>query len=67
MEINHQLKAHQGSSQDCGKYGEVPDEPLRKDYFPKEPYNSLLSEVLASVIGVGYLDRIDRDSALIVL
>ena len=62
MEINHQLKAHQGSSQDCGKYGEVPDEPLRKDYFPEEPHSSLLSEVLASVIGVGHLDGIDEDS-----
>ena len=36
MEINHQLEAHQGSSQDCEKCGEVPDEPLRKDYFPEE-------------------------------
>ncbi|KAJ5607201.1 hypothetical protein N7537_003820 [Penicillium hordei] len=44
------------------KCGEVPDKPLRKDYFPKEARSSLLSEVLASVISVGYLDGVDRDS-----
>jgi hypothetical protein len=62
VEINHQLEAHEGSSQDCEKCGEVPDEPLRKDYFPEGPRSSLLSEVLASVIGVGHLDGVDGDS-----
>jgi hypothetical protein len=59
MEINHQLEAHGGCSQDCEKCGEVPDEPLRKDYFPEEPRISLLSDVLASVIGVEHLDGVD--------
>lgn len=62
VEINHQLEAHEGSSWDCEVCGEVPDEPLRKDYFPEEPRSSLLSEVLASTIGVGHLDGVDRDS-----
>ncbi|CAG8076447.1 unnamed protein product [Penicillium nalgiovense] len=62
VEINHQLEAHEGSSRDCEVCGEVPDEPLRKDYFPEEPRSSLLSEVLASTIGVGHLDGVDRDS-----
>jgi hypothetical protein len=62
VEINHQFESHEGSSQDCKKCGEVPDEPLRKDYFPEEPRSSLLSEVLASVIGVGNLDRVGGDS-----
>lgn len=61
MEINHQFESHKGSSQDCKKC-EVPDEPLRKDYFPEEPRSSLLSEVLASVIGVGNLDGVGGDS-----
>lgn len=61
MEINHQVEAHEGSSQDCEKCGEVPDKPPGKDYFPEEPSSSLLSEVLASVIGVGHLDGIDGD------
>ncbi|KAJ5676442.1 hypothetical protein N7455_003811 [Penicillium solitum] len=62
VEISHQLEAHGGSSQDFQKCGEVPDEPLRKDYFPGEPRSSLLSEALASVIGVGHLDGVDGDS-----
>ena len=33
-EINHYLEAHGGSSQNCEKCGEVPDEPLKEDYFP---------------------------------
>lgn len=32
------------------KCEEVPDEPLRKDYFPEEPRSSLLSRFLASVV-----------------
>ncbi|KAJ5253723.1 hypothetical protein N7524_010903 [Penicillium chrysogenum] len=59
MEINHQLNAHGGSSQDCEKCGEIPDEPLRRDYFPEEPRSRLLSEVLAAVIGVPHLDEVD--------
>ncbi|KAE8155565.1 hypothetical protein BDV40DRAFT_294231 [Aspergillus tamarii] len=55
-EINHQLEAHGGSSRNCEKCGSIPDEPLRKDYFPEEPQSCLLSEVLASVIGVQHLD-----------
>lgn len=43
-------------------HGEAPDEPLRKDYFPEEPRSSLLSEVLASVIGVGNMDGVGGDS-----
>lgn len=62
VEINHQADAHEGSSQDCEKCEEVPGEPLREDYFPEEPYKSLLSGVLASVIGVGHLHEVDRDS-----
>ncbi|KAJ5267491.1 hypothetical protein N7478_010478 [Penicillium angulare] len=62
VEINHQLGDHEGSRQDCEKCEEVPDEPLRKDYFPEEPRSSLLSEVLASVVGVGHLDGLDGDS-----
>ncbi|OKO89278.1 hypothetical protein PENSUB_13813 [Penicillium subrubescens] len=62
VEINHQLEAHEGSSQNCEKCGKVPDEPQRKDYFPEEPHSSLLSEVLASVIGVGNLDGVGGDS-----
>jgi hypothetical protein len=63
VEINHRLEAHEGSSsQDCEKCGEIPDEPLRKDYFPEGPRSSLLSEVLASVVGVGHLDGVDGDS-----
>ncbi|KAJ5712338.1 hypothetical protein N7493_008806 [Penicillium malachiteum] len=61
LEINHQLESHEGSSQDCEKCGEVPNEPLRNDYFPEEPRSSLLSEVLASVTGVTQLDRVDED------
>ena len=61
-EINHQLEAHGGSSQNCEKCGEVPDEPLRKDYFPEEPRSCLLSEVLASVIGVQRLDGVAENS-----
>ena len=61
VEINHQFEAHEGSSQDREKCGEVPDEPLRKDYFPEEPRSRLLSEVLASVIGGGHLDGVDGD------
>ncbi|KAJ5231014.1 hypothetical protein N7489_011722 [Penicillium chrysogenum] len=59
IEINHQLGARGGSSKDCEKCEEVPDEPLRRDYFPEEPRNRLLSEVLASVIGVRQLDGVD--------
>jgi hypothetical protein len=62
VEINHQFESHKGSSQDCETCGEVPDEPLRKDYFPEEPRSSLLSEVLSSVIGVGNLDGVGGDS-----
>ncbi|KAJ5288141.1 hypothetical protein N7478_003827 [Penicillium angulare] len=61
VEINHQLGDHEGSRQDCEKCEEVPHEPLRKDYFPEEPRSSLLSEVLASVVGVGHLDELDGD------
>lgn len=35
VEIDHQLGSHEGSSQNCEKCEEVPDEPQRKDYFPK--------------------------------
>ena len=62
MEINHQLGDYEGSRQDSKKCKEIPEEPLRKDYFPEEPPSSLLSEVLASVVGVGHLDRLDGDS-----
>jgi hypothetical protein len=55
--VDHQLEAHEGISQYCEKCGEVPDEPLRKDYFPEEPRSSLLSKVLGSVIGVRHLDE----------
>ncbi|KAJ5449413.1 uncharacterized protein N7458_005862, partial [Penicillium daleae] len=48
--------------EDYEKCREVPDEPLRKDYFPEEPRSSLLSKVLASVISVGNLDRVGSDS-----
>lgn len=34
----------------------------RKDYFPEEPRSNLLSEGLASVIGVGNLDGVGGDS-----
>lgn len=61
VEINHQLGPHESTSQGCEKCEEVPDEPLRKDYFPEEPRSSLLSEVLASVVGVGHLDGLDGD------
>ncbi|KAK6810476.1 hypothetical protein RU639_013750 [Aspergillus parasiticus] len=57
-EINHQLEAHGGSSRNCEKCGSIPDEPLRKDYFPEEPQSCLLREVLASVIGVQHLDGV---------
>ena len=60
--INHQLKAHRGSFQNCEQCGEIPDEPLRRDYFPKEPHSCPLSEVLASIIGVQHLDRVDKNS-----
>lgn len=40
----------------------MPGEPLRKDHFPEEPGSSLLSEVLASVISMGYLDSVGGDS-----
>lgn len=58
-EFNHGLQAHGGSSQNCEKCGELPDEPRREDYFPEEPTSCLLSEVLASVIGVPNLDGVD--------
>lgn len=58
-EFNHELQAHGGSSQNCEKCGELPDEPRREDYFPEEPTSCLLSEVLASVIGVPNLDGVD--------
>jgi hypothetical protein len=61
VEINQQLKAREGNSQKGGKCG-VPDEPQKKDYFPKEPHGSLLSEVLAAVIGVMNLDGVEGDS-----
>lgn len=63
LEISHQIRGHESSSsQDCEKCGEVPDEPMRKDYFPKEPQSCLLSELLATVIGVANLDfRTDSD------
>lgn len=60
-EVNHQLEAHGGSYRNCEKYGSIPDEPLRKDYFPEEPQSCLLSEVLASVIGVQHLDGVPVD------
>ena len=60
--INHQLEAHGGSSQNCEQCGEIPDEPLKKDYFPEEPRSCLLSEVLASIIGVQHLDGVDKNS-----
>ncbi|CAG8008601.1 unnamed protein product [Penicillium salamii] len=59
MEIRHQLNTHGGSSKNCEKCGEIPDEPLRREYFPEEPCSKLLSEVLASVIGVPNLDEVD--------
>lgn len=61
-EINHQLNAHGGSSRNCEKCGEIPDELLRKDYFPEGPCSCLLSEVLASVIGVQHLEGVDENS-----
>ncbi|GKZ49461.1 hypothetical protein AbraIFM66951_002025 [Aspergillus brasiliensis] len=60
--INHQLEAHGCSFGDCEKCGNIPDEPLKKDYFPEEPRSCLLSEVLASVIGVRHLDEVDGNS-----
>ncbi|KAE8334737.1 hypothetical protein BDV24DRAFT_172016 [Aspergillus arachidicola] len=60
-EVNHQLEAHGDSSRNCEKCGSIPDEPLRKDYFPEEPQSCLLSEVLASVIGVQHLDGVPVD------
>ncbi|GMG12999.1 unnamed protein product [Aspergillus oryzae] len=60
-EVNHQLDAHGGSSRNCEKYGSIPDEPLRKDYFPEEPQSYLLTEVLASVICVQHLDGVPVD------
>ena len=59
---DHQYESHEGSSQDCDKCGEGPDEPLRKYYFPEESRSSQLSEFLASVIGGGHLDGVDGDS-----
>ena len=38
--------------------GDIPDEPLRKDYFPEVRRSCRLSEVLASVLGVQHLDAI---------
>lgn len=60
--INHQLEAHGGSSQNCEQCGEIPDELLRKDYFSEESRSCLLSEVLASIIGVQHLDGVDKNS-----
>lgn len=60
--INHQLEAHGGNLQNCEQCGEIPDEPLSKDYFPEEPRSCLLSEVLASIIGVQHLDGVDKNS-----
>ncbi|KAL4934995.1 hypothetical protein BDV06DRAFT_140442 [Aspergillus oleicola] len=60
--LNHQFEAHGCSFEDCEKCGNIPDEPLKKDYFPEEPRSCLLSEVLASVIGVRHLDEVDGNS-----
>jgi hypothetical protein len=60
--INHHVESHRGSSQNCDQCGKIPDEPLRKDYFPEEPRSCLLSEVLASTIGVQHLDGVDKNS-----
>ncbi|KAL3456097.1 hypothetical protein BJX64DRAFT_281593 [Aspergillus heterothallicus] len=61
-EINHQLEAHGGSSWNCERCGNIPDELLRKDYFPEEPRSCLLSQFLASVIDVQHLDGVDGNS-----
>lgn len=45
-----------GSMEFLSHRSESYDVATRKDYFPKEPQSSLLSEVLAAVIGVGNLD-----------
>lgn len=57
-EINHHFDGHEGSSRNCERCGDIPDEPLRKDYFPEERRSCRLSEVLASVIGVQHLDEV---------
>jgi hypothetical protein len=47
-------------SLNCEKCAEVPDEPLRKVYFPEECRSYLLSEVIAFVIGVEH-EHVDSD------
>lgn len=54
--IQHQLKNHQGDTNDCEQCGIIPDEPRKSDYFPEEPQACSLSEVLASVAGVPHID-----------
>lgn len=48
----HHVKALGDSSLNCEKCAKVTDEPLRKVYFPEERRSYLLSQVLASMIGV---------------
>ncbi|KUL81337.1 hypothetical protein ZTR_10422 [Talaromyces verruculosus] len=56
IEIEHQLKNHEGDTENCEQCENIPDEPRKCDYFPREPRACALSEVLASIAGVPHVD-----------
>ncbi|KAE8553417.1 hypothetical protein EYB25_004799 [Talaromyces marneffei] len=60
--IDHQLKSHEGDTEDCEQCENIPDEPRKCDYFPREPQAYALSEVLASIAGVPHVDGLLRKS-----
>lgn len=60
--IDHQLKNHEGDTENCEQCENIPDEPCKCDYFPREPRAYALSEVLASVAGVPHVDGLLRKS-----
>ena len=57
--IKHQL-SHPKSKGECKQYRLMlePKKLRRSDYFPKEPTDCLLSEVLTHIARVSYIDRL---------
>jgi hypothetical protein len=62
IEIEHQLKNHESDTENCEQCKNIPDEPRKCDYFPREPQAYMLSEVLASIAGVPHVDGLLRKS-----
>ncbi|KAL1964409.1 hypothetical protein VTN77DRAFT_6967 [Rasamsonia byssochlamydoides] len=55
----NKLQDHGGSSKECKQFGDMPEEPQKSDYFPKEPRACSLSEVLPWVAGVLHINGLD--------